>query len=400
MRGRVFLFDCCALKPKSFRWTVRVLVAQALLTLLTCVTPASVEATDTAGAVAKKSKPKPTWSSELDDPRGDAELTICSQNLENLGTYGQSKQRLPSLTPQGFEDKRQALVRRFKEAKCDVVAVQEVLGKTVEQSDEVLRQLAALLQKKTNRLYEVRSAESNDPLSRVGFILAKDRVERLNELSYAKLELPKLTPKERPRGYTRAPYEIQLQVKSRGESLPKTVTLVNFHFKSKAGKERDPAELEWESYRMQMAEALRRVVENRHSGSFASGETILVLLGDRNSNFDTASARILEGSLVLKQFQDPAACRLTKRGFPVCKQGSYLPQRLFSVISGDPELRTQQGTYQYQGTFSFIDDILLPAESLRTAWKKFDKEGQYDAGIVRKYPEASDHAMVYVRLNW
>jgi predicted extracellular nuclease len=361
---------------------------------------ASVEANDAAGSVVKKSKPKPTLSSELDDPRGEAELTICSQNLENLGTYGQSKARLPSLTPQGFEDKQQALVRRFKEIKCDVIAVQEVLGKTVEQSDEVLRQLAALLQKKTNRQYEVRSAESNDPLSRVGFILAKDRVERLNELSYAKLELPKLTPKERPRGYSRAPYEIQLQVKSRGESVPKTVTLVNFHFKSKAGRERDPAELEWESYRMQMAEALRRVVENRHSGSFASGETLLVLLGDRNSNFDTASARILEGSLVLKQFQDPAACRLTKRGFPVCKQGSYLPQRLFSVISGDPELRTQQGTYQYQGTFSFIDDILLPAESLRTAWRKFDKEGQYDSGIVRKYPEASDHAMVYVRLNW
>jgi hypothetical protein len=84
----------------------------------------------------------------------------------------------------------------------------------------------------------------------------------------------------------------------------------------------------------------------------------------------------------------------------ICKRDSALPQRLFSVITGDPRLKTSKGTFEFKGTYSFLDDILMPAESLRTAWRRFDKETEYEAGILRTPGEASDHAMVYVRLNW
>lgn len=334
------------------------------------------------------------------DPRGQSEVTLCSQNLENLGTYPQSKARLFNLSPEEYESKREALVRRFKEARCDVIAVQELLGRSVDEATKTLGQLAKLLGERTNRSFEVLAAETSDPLSRVGFIYAIDRVEVQNKFSYERLELPKLSPTERPRQFVRPPMEIQLLVKPREEASAKLLTVVNFHFKSKAGKERDPVDLEWETYRMQMAEALRRVAENRHASDFASGESLLAVVGDRNSNFDAASARILEGALVLQQFEGDPMCRLTKRGFPICKLGSFRPARLFSVITGDPTLKGQQGTFQFKGTFSFLDDILMPQESLRTAFESFDKDTKYAAGIVRAYPAASDHAMVYVRLNW
>jgi hypothetical protein len=42
----------------------------------------------------------------------------------------------------------------------------------------------------------------------------------------------------------------------------------------------------------------------------------------------------------------------------------------------------------------------LPAESLPFSWVDASSEGTFDAGVVYEEPEASDHAMVYVNLNW
>ena len=151
---------------------------------------------------------------------------------------------------------------------------------------------------------------------------------------------------------------------------------------------------------MEMSEALRRVLEARHKSAFASGESILVVLGDRNSNFDVASARILEGSLTLGSFTGGGPCRLSKRGVPLCKAESEAPRKLFSVITSNKESMPQYGTFSYKGEYSWLDDILMPAEILHYAWMTPYSEGKYDAGAVYTPKEASDHAMVYVKLNW
>jgi hypothetical protein len=127
---------------------------------------------------------------------------------------------------------------------------------------------------------------------------------------------------------------------------------------------------------------------------------VLIVLGDRNSNFDTASARILEGTLALKHFQEEGGCRLSKRGVPLCKQGTALPQRLFSVLLGDPQTKLQPGTFRFKKEYSWLDDILMPLESLRYTWRSFDNSESYDCGVVNEPGLASDHALVYVKLNW
>jgi hypothetical protein len=151
---------------------------------------------------------------------------------------------------------------------------------------------------------------------------------------------------------------------------------------------------------MEMAEGLRRVVENRLTKSFVTGDSILMLLGDRNSNFDVASAKILEGTVSLRLFQEGSVCRLSKRGVPLCQPNSALPQKLFSVLLGDSETKNLPGTFRYKKVYSWIDDILMPAESLRFAWRTDSSEGRYESGVLYSYPEASDHAMVYTKLNW
>lgn len=335
-----------------------------------------------------------------EDPRGPAELTLCSQNLENYGEFADSKIRKPSLTSEEFEEKEKALAQRIVKAGCDVIAVQEVLGKNDEVALGALQRLGQVLQARTNRRYQARVGPTLDKFSHVGYLLAQDRVNFVTSVSYEKIELPKLTDKEKPREFIRVPLEVQLLVKPLAGSAPKTIGLVNIHFKSRRGGGGDPAELEWETYRMQMAEAVRRIVEKRFSRSMNSGETLLAVLGDRNSHYDTATAKILDGTLKLRDFKENAGCRLSKRGVPLCQAGFGGPPELFSVLTGDPQVRLQPGTQQYKDEYSWLDDILLPTESLRFAWKTFESVGDYDSGLVYEPKAASDHALVWVRFNW
>ena len=341
-----------------------------------------------------------TASYEIDDdPRGEPELSICTQNLYNFGTYAVFSSRVGG-DQDDYRAKTKYLVQRLAKAKCDIIAVQELIGRGKEESLKGMKHLAAALSAITGRSWVYKIGPSNDLVSKVGYLLAADRGKFINSISYSRVELPKLSEKQKPRRFVRGPFEVQVQVNGRNGSKPKTVSLVNFHFKSKRSGSGDPADLEWETYRMEMAEALRRIVESRHADSFASGSSLLVLLGDRNSHFDSASAKILEGSLKLSHFQGKAPCRLGTRGVPLCEAKSNHPQKLFSVLTGDPQTKYKVGTYKYKGVHSWLDDILLPAESLPFAWQSYANEGDYDSGVYYLPEGGSDHALAWVRLNW
>ena len=333
------------------------------------------------------------------DPRGEPQLTVCSQNLNNYGFFHTTAGRL-NISEEAYQIKERALAERIVKTGCDVVAVQEVFAPNEEAGREVLRQLAKRLRFSGGRIFDVSAGSSNDDNIRNGFLLAKDRAEIINTLSYSKVELPKISDKQKPRFFLRSPYEIQIAVKPRELGSPKTVTLINIHFKSKSGSGKDPTELEWETYRMEMSEAVRRIVEVRHRGSIARGDNLLLVVGDRNSHFDTASSKILEGSLTLADFKMDSYCRLSKRGTPLCQPGASSSQVLFSVLTENPRTKMLPGTYRYRNIFSWIDDILMPVESLPFAWAQYDTAGEYDSGVVYEPAEASDHAMVYVRLYW
>lgn len=338
---------------------------------------------------------------KLGDPRGLPELTICSQNLDNYGTPMMMKQRKRGFTDYDYEEKEDALLSRFVKNKCDVIAVQEILSKDKATGVELLKDFALKLRKRTNRNFDVAASESNDPKLRLGFLAATDRGEILNRISYNQVELPKITTLQKQRMFSRGPFEIQMVVKGRDEAPAKQLSIINFHFKSKSTQGgTDPAGLEFEPVRIEMAEALRRIVEVRHGASFQTGKRLLVLVGDRNSNFDTASARVLEGQLTIANFQEDGVCRLSKRGVPLCKLNTVQPQELFSVLTSDPQTKRQKGTHLYAKVFSWIDDIIMPAESLSFAYRTMGVEGDYDSGIVNEFPKASDHAMTWVTLNW
>lgn len=334
------------------------------------------------------------------DPRGEPDVTLCSQNLKLFGTVSTIKANNPKYTAGEHAEKVSALTTRFVKAKCDVIALQEVMGLKEENAKAALQQLVDELRRRTNRVFSIRVTPPAEGGMTMGFLIADDRASILSAFAYEKVELPTIGEKDKPRLFLRTPMELQLSVNSRETGDSKVVSVINFHFKSKRGGAKDPTGLEWETYRMEMAEALRRVIDLRHKQSFASSESILAVMGDRNANFDVASARILEGTLNLSRFRSDGGCRLSKRGLPLCKVDVALPRRLFSVFENNKAVHSLPGTFNYQGEYSWLDDIMMPAESLPYAWRSAFTEGEYDSGVVYEPKNASDHALVYVKLNW
>ncbi len=360
-----------------------------------------IEATNSGFSFAQSRTALVENTAVMADPRGAPELTVCSQNLENYGSYQDSLRRTPGLSQEAYDKKEQALVKRFASAKCDVVAVQELLGRSEADALLALKGLSERLRFHTGRVFEAVVGDSNDRFLRQGFLVSTDRAQVTNKVTFNKVLLPPLSERQRPRQFSRGPVELQISVKGRGGSANKNVNIINIHFKSKSQRGgSDPSQLEWETYRMEMAEALRRIVKERHAPSIQSGESILLIVGDRNSHFDSASARILEGVLTLTHFQGTSPCRLSKRGMPLCQANTQRSQLLFSVLTQNPYTQNLPGTIRYRGAYSWIDDIIMPQVDLPFAWKNYDSPGSYASGVIYSPEAASDHALIYTTLNW
>lgn len=332
------------------------------------------------------------------DPRGAPDLTICTQNFENYGLLPDVKKREPGMDQDGYSTKQQALISRFITARCDIIAAQEILG-TKEDAYQALISLRDQMRGRWNRFFNVVNGDGEDG-SRCAFLYAIDKVELLNSVTYKGVELPRLAPEDAARSFPRAPLELQVRTIAGVGSSPKTVNLITFHFKSKRGGWKDPAELEYETSRMAMSEAIRRIVLARHRETLSSGEAPLLLLGDRNSDADSASARILEGSIRLANFMKDKQCRIGARGVPLCLPTARGKQDFFSVLTQDPETKALEGSYTYQNEKIWLDEILMSAASLHYARTKLENSGNYHSGLVEEPKEASDHALAYVRLNW
>ncbi len=240
---------------------------------------------------------------------------------------------------------------------------------------------------------------SNDRSSRIGFLVAKDKkLKILSMTSYARRELPKLIKEERPRFFTRGPFEISLEVET-SERKKIVLTIITFHFKSKYKGYKDPSKTEWEILRMQSAEGLRKIAEEKISDDNDKKSSVVILLGDRNSDYTSASAKILEGVYSLSLFSK-SFCKISKKGIPLCENKVERSPNFISVLTGDPETFSMKGSYIYKKKYSWIDEILISKLGSSYALESKQNLNNYDSGIFRKYEEASDHALGFVRLKF
>ena len=328
---------------------------------------------------------------------GDGRNTICSQNLERYGFQSLFMRANPGNSPETFLIKQKALVSRIKDGRCDIVAVQEVLGSNSREAEQGILTLASALGEATGRVFRGFAGRTNDKSITVGFLVADDAFFVEKVVSYDDDELPKLSERQKPRFFVRLPLEVVLR--SRKTNRP--VHAVTFHLKSRSGGMKDPAGFMWETVRMESAEKLRALVMQHNRESFLPGGPLLFVLGDRNSDGREASGEILSGSLHLSSFQSPdPVCQLSKGALPVCRpQSGRFKKDLFSVFTGDPDMIDVPGTHWYRKKASWLDDILVSGPTLEYVQEEPSREGDYDSGIITGSGEASDHALVFVRFK-
>ena len=320
---------------------------------------------------------------------GDDLLTVCSQNLARFGEKNKKQNDAQKAKQLSY------LVGRMRNAECDVVAVQEVIGDTKLTAANNLKQIAEALSERTGRSFVAIVGDGRDKFIRNGYLIDQDLLKILEVVSYDRDALPRYRNLAPPNFFERAPFGVLLRPIKRIKGS-KQIYLINNHFKSKAFAHKDPSGLEFELLRMQEAEAVREIVDKQLSKD--QRDAVVVVLGDRNSGIDSASSAIIEGEYFLKDFMSEN-CLVEQNGHPRCVAAGA-PLR---ILRGLFEFREQQfpgkyrgGSYRYRGHEEYLDEIFLRTSELD---RVSDKHGKVRIGTEGDYFKGSDHKLVWADIG-
>lgn len=236
----------------------------------------------------------------------DGGFRICTQNLFRYGDRSKGGEARKAR-------QRADLIERFQRADCDVVAVQEVYGETPSQANATLAELADAWSASSGEKVKALTGDSIDPYIRSGF-LVRGRERILSSRSFGDEPLPRLQPLGPVGRFLRAPVLLVVEHPEM-DGQPRRFAILNIHLKSKSYSFKDPTGTSFETVRMEMAEGVRNIV--RRELKALSRDTTFVLVGDRNSDLDSATAELLDGERVLSDFTG-GHCRLDSENEPQC----------------------------------------------------------------------------------
>lgn len=307
---------------------------------------------------------------------------VCSQNLKRYSSNETAYRPV-------------SRARLFSEAfikhRCDLIAVQELLGENEADATTTLRHFSSELTKLTRESYDYFFGPRDTTSLKLAFLLRRDpRFAQPRIQSFHDRPLPRLSPRARLRMPLRGPLLLHVDIVQSGfPSL--SLRVLNFHLKSKRHFPPDPAGMKWEGYRMEMAEQLRMVVEEERKHDRGKS-TVFLVVGDRNSNADSASALVMEGQRHISDFQSLTGCRVLEDFTPSCPRPLHRTPILRSLFS-KLRVRSDVGTYLYKDSWNWLDDILV----LRT--NRYTASGQryslnYKAWVKRLPTSLTDHSLL------
>lgn len=322
-------------------------------------------------------------------PGNPPELRICSQNLNNLGVQAVKRR-------ERIDQKTAALVDRFKQTACDVIALQEVGGSDLSAAKSILKKLGMALEKATGRKFAAYVGEGVDRRIRNGFLIADDAGDVQQVKSFAFEPLPKLQVRGPSRRFSRGPLAVILNVKPKAGGSPKTFFIITLHFKSQADGWRDPTNTMFETQRMEQAEGLRRIVERETLRSAHS--VVPVILGDRNSPDGTAVTDILTGRHTLSDYSTPGLCALDLHQRSACVFPAHEPPTYVGLLS---RLNQYSGnpiaSYRFRGKMILLDEIFVRPQDIGLFSTTPNKPV---VGVAGNFDQGSDHKLVWTEANW
>ncbi len=347
------------------------------------------------------------------DPRGEAELKVCTVHLNNFGPAAEFKRLMKGEGPEKRLARQSSAVSAIAAAACDVVAVQAVYGVSFTRAHEALDGFAEKLAKATDSNWEVQLEEGTKQLVWSGFLLREGVGQVLRSESLSGLQPPPFGPTP-IRDVARAFTTLSIKVKGKGVAGSKIVTLVNFDLRhALAGKSADSV-----YSRVQLAEVLRGVVDKYSLQDQVANPQLLVVLGDRNDVRGSAPAQILEGQLKFTDFTEDGTCKfegekeLKLRCHDLKRQG----KRLFGVVSENawamrkrppapkvPDAHAE-GAPKTVKPPPFVEtrttEIYLTQRDLKYARLLSDSLSRYRVGTEPVRNGLPDSPLTWVMLNW
>ena len=274
-----------------------------------------------------------------------------------------------------LEKKAGLIAERVRDAKCDVIAVQEILADDVSSSNKYLAEINS----KLNTEEEVfRTFTSDDYGSlKLGILYNQDKFKFLNSQSSKHYLLPKFSRYERNSYFTRAPLIAEfMHLQSQQKIL-----FVNIHMKSASVQSGfDSSGYTFEIERMKAAQAVSDII-----AAGAGHASVKIVLGDFNAEYHSASAGIIRNELNLEMFRNKQ-CQLSENGAAEC---SVKLKHSNSFVSlADNSRSSISRSYFKKKAYSLIDDILIKAQYGVDPKK-------WDDGYLQAAPEVSDHPLLW-----
>ena len=314
-------------------------------------------------------------------------LRICSQNIYRYG----AKYRK-------FSNKRRQkqlgyLITRFKKANCDIIAIQELPGASYREAERILDDLAFELQRRSGEVFEAYIGKSHDRFIRNAFLVRKSLGKVEDVKQYYRVALPRLRKGYgRTNRFSRGPLGLFI-LTAKGRNL----FVVTMHFKSKRGAHKDPTGTKFEALRLEMAEGLRAIVTKEMKN--LPSDTVLVVLGDRNTSAGSGSSEVLEGLRRLDDFSYHG-CRLDKKLKADCGQLRRHSAQLIGLFtyrkSSNPR-KYRAGSYRHKKREELIDEILVREKDL-ALFRRSDKT--LAIGFGGQFYKGSDHKLLWANLDW
>lgn len=307
-------------------------------------------------------------------------LTICSQNLSR---FGETKKKGESR-----KEQRAELVERMLNASCEIVALQEVYGEDEKEAERNIKDLASSYSSVLNKKVDYYLGKTKDPYIRNGFLVVNSDLEFLDLKDYLSVPLERLSALGPIGRFIRAPIALELRDR---KSLKKYFVL-NIHFKSKSFGFKDHSGYNFEPLRMEMAETTRDILfkEVRNSKE----KTVFVVLGDRNADYNEASAEILSGKRELDDFVTNN-CSLTSELVANCNNIEVRTEKvipLFATKKRESLNSRELGSYLYKKKIELIDEIYILPEDLNLVK---NKNKQFAIGVEGAFFKGSDHKLVW-----
>lgn len=381
---------------------VQLLISSCIACAAACFCAVSVPPVLLSSAAAQVTA-ESTSAQERAGSSGDGlpELILCTQNLQR---FGEERRNNRNSREKGRASQLEALVERFIEGRCDLVAVQEVAGKNKRAAAASLNRLARRLSERTGRTFRGEVGEARDPSIRNGFLIADSLGKPAEIISYTDEEIPSVSRRRSAGFFVRAPLGVVIPISraapdgARHSEVSRRFFVLNVHSKSRHGGEKDPTGTQFETLRMEYAEATRLIVR-RELARLGAG-TVAVVLGDHNTHELSASADILTGEYLLADFQPGGACGLTRDLEPDCSRAVSHPPMLvglFELRRNRAPRRYRGGSFRYRGKESLIDEILISPADLPLVT---GPEGGLRIAFKGVLGEGSDHRLLLAEFDF